>query len=93
MRQRGEIRSRPDLQTRFGERLREARHKAGLTRAALAESAGLTPRHVAKIEAGQINPTLATMAAVARLLGTEIGDMLCQAEPPAWVGDRLKPRK
>jgi transcriptional regulator with XRE-family HTH domain len=74
--------SRPDLQTRFGERLREARQKAKLTQAALAESAGLTQQYVAKIEAGQINPTLATMAAVARVLGTEIGDMLCLAGPP-----------
>jgi transcriptional regulator with XRE-family HTH domain len=74
--------SRPDLQTRFGERLREARHKAKLTQAALAESAGLTQQYVAKIEAGQINPTFATMAAVARVLGTEIGDMLRLASPP-----------
>jgi transcriptional regulator with XRE-family HTH domain len=74
--------SRPDLQTRFGEKLREARHKAKLTQAALAESAGLTQQYVAKIEAGQINPTFATMAAVARVLGTEIGDMLRLASPP-----------
>jgi transcriptional regulator with XRE-family HTH domain len=72
----------PGLQTRFGERLRDARHKAaGLTQAALAELAGLTQQYVAKIEAGHINPTLATMAAVARVLGTEIGDMLRRADP------------
>lgn len=74
--------SRPHLQTRFGERLREARQKAKLTQAALAESAGLTQQYVAKIETGRINPTLATMAAVARVLGTEIGDMLRLAGPP-----------
>jgi transcriptional regulator with XRE-family HTH domain len=74
--------SRRHLQTRFGERLRETRHKAGLTQAALAEAAGLTQQYVAKIEAGQINPTLATMAAVACVLGTEIGLMLRQADPP-----------
>jgi transcriptional regulator with XRE-family HTH domain len=74
--------ARPDLQTRFGERLREARHKAKLTQAALADSAGLTQQYVAKIEAAQINPTLATMAAIARVLGTEIGDMLRLAGPP-----------
>ena len=74
--------SRPDLQTRFGEWLREARHKAKLTQAALAELAGLTQQYVAKIEAGQINPTLATMAAVARVLDMEIGDMLRLAGPP-----------
>jgi transcriptional regulator with XRE-family HTH domain len=59
-----------------------ARHKAKLTQAALAESAGLTQQYVAKIEAGQINPTLATMAAVARVLDMEIGDMLRLAGPP-----------
>jgi DNA-binding XRE family transcriptional regulator len=71
--------SRPDLQTCFGERLREARHKAGLTEAALAEAAGLTQQYVAKIEAGQINPTI---VAVARAFGTEIGDTLRLAGPP-----------
>ena len=74
--------ARPDLQARFGEKLREARHKAKLTQATLAESAGLTQQYVAKIEAGQINPTLATMAAITRVLGTEIGDMLRLAGPP-----------
>jgi predicted transcriptional regulator len=47
-----------------------------LTQAALADQAGLTQQYVAKIEAGQINPTLATMVTVARVLQLDVSDML-----------------
>jgi transcriptional regulator with XRE-family HTH domain len=70
-----------ELRGHFGRTLREARQKAGLTQAALAALAGLTQQYVAKIEAGQINPTLATMAAVARVLHLDVGDMLRLADP------------
>jgi transcriptional regulator with XRE-family HTH domain len=68
--------SPPELQARFGERLREAPRTAGLTQAMLAELAGLSQQYVARIEAGQINPTLATMASVARVLGVDVGELL-----------------
>jgi predicted transcriptional regulator len=42
----------------------------------LAELAGLSQQYVARIEAGQINPTLATMASVARVLGVDVGELL-----------------
>ena len=61
---------------RFGETLREARRRAGLTQTALAVLAGLTQQYVARIEAGQINPTLATIAAIARALGMSMSDLL-----------------
>jgi transcriptional regulator with XRE-family HTH domain len=62
--------------TRLGETLRAARRDAGLTQAALAAQAGLTQQYVARIEAGQINPTLVTIAAIARALGTNMSDLL-----------------
>jgi transcriptional regulator with XRE-family HTH domain len=71
-----------ELRVHFGRTLREARQKAGLTQAGLAALAGLTQQYVAKIEAGQINPTLATMATVARVLHLDVGDMLRLAGPP-----------
>jgi len=71
-----------ELQAHFGKTVREARQKAGLTQAALADLAGLTQQYVARIEAGQINPTLATMAAIARVLNLDGGDVLRQAGPP-----------
>jgi transcriptional regulator with XRE-family HTH domain len=69
------------LQARFGKILREARRNAGLTQSALADMAGLTQQYVAKIEAGQINPTLATMASVAGVLDLDVGDMLRPTDP------------
>jgi transcriptional regulator with XRE-family HTH domain len=71
-----------ELQAHFGKTVREARQKAGLTQAALADLAGLTQQYIARIEAGQINPTLATMAAIARVLHLDGGDMLRHAGPP-----------
>jgi predicted transcriptional regulator len=70
-----------ELQAHFGKTVREARQKAGLTQAALADQAGLTQQYIARIEAGQINPTLATMAAVARVLHLDGGDILRQVGP------------
>jgi transcriptional regulator with XRE-family HTH domain len=61
---------------RFDETLREARRRAGLTQTALAVLAGLTQQYVARIEAGQINPTLATIAVIARALGMSMSDLL-----------------
>lgn len=63
---------------RFGETLRDA----GLTQAALAALAGLRQQYVARIEAGQINPTLVTIAALARALGTEMSDLLGHSDTP-----------
>ena len=71
----------PELQVNFAKMVRQARQKAGLTQAALADKAGLTQQYIARIEAGQINPTLATMAAVARVLHLNVGDMLRPADP------------
>lgn len=74
---------RSELRVHLGRTLREARQEAGLTQAAFAALAGLTQQYVAKIEAGQINPTLATMATVARVLDLDVGDMLHPAGLPA----------
>jgi transcriptional regulator with XRE-family HTH domain len=71
-----------ELQAHFGKTVREARQKAGLTQAALADLTGLTQQYIARIEAGQINPTLATMATIARVLHLDGGDMLRSAGPP-----------
>ena len=71
-----------ELRAHLGKTVRQARQRAELTQAGLADLAGLTQQHIARIEAGQINPTLATMVAVARVLHLDVGDMLRQAGPP-----------
>jgi DNA-binding XRE family transcriptional regulator len=70
-----------ELEAHFGRTGREARQKARLTQAALVDQTGLTQQYIARIEAGQVNPTLATMAATASVLYLDGGDMLRQAGP------------
>jgi transcriptional regulator with XRE-family HTH domain len=61
-----------DLRTVFGQNLRAARTKAGLTQAQLAERTTLTQQYVSWVEAGHANITLATMTALARVVGQDV---------------------
>jgi transcriptional regulator with XRE-family HTH domain len=61
-----------DLRTVFGQNLRAARIKAGLTQAQLAEHTGLTQQYVSWVEAGHSNITLGTMTVLARIVGQDV---------------------
>jgi transcriptional regulator with XRE-family HTH domain len=65
-----------DLRTVFGQNLRAARTKAGLTQAQLAEQTSLTQQYVSWVEAGRSNITLATMTALARVVGQDVRELL-----------------
>ncbi len=52
-----------------GGKIREAREKAGLTLRALAEKTGLTYSHIARIEKGEHNVSLDTLATLLNTLG------------------------
>jgi transcriptional regulator with XRE-family HTH domain len=65
-----------DLRTVFGQNLRAARVKAGLTQAQLAERTGLTQQYVSWVEAGRANITLATMTALARVVREDVRELL-----------------
>lgn len=67
---------RDDPQTIFGQNVRAARIKAGLTQAQLAERTGTTQQYVSSVEAGQQNITLDTMAALARAVGRDVTALL-----------------
>lgn len=64
------------LQQQVGSNLREAREAQGLTQEHLAHLAGLATRHLQKIEAGQVNVTLRTLARLGSALGAEPGRFL-----------------
>lgn len=69
----------PEIQAllrRIGERLREARGKAGLSVVELARRSGLSRRTLTEIEAGRTNPTLASLAALARSAGVELQELI-----------------
>jgi putative transcriptional regulator len=57
------------------DRLREARHRAGLSQRALAEQIGVAYPTVARIELEQHRPTLDVALAIARALGTSVESM------------------
>jgi transcriptional regulator with XRE-family HTH domain len=65
-----------DLRKIFGQNMRAARIKAGLTQAQLAERTGLTQQYVSLVEAGHQNITIDTMAALARVIGRDVSALL-----------------
>src|SRR5919199_5847457 len=66
-------------------RVRACRRDLGLTQEELADRAGLNPRHVQKIEAGELNVTIGTLSALAIALGVTITDLI---EPQLVSGSR-----
>jgi DNA-binding XRE family transcriptional regulator len=75
-----------DLRKIFGQNVRAARIKAGLTQAQLAARTGLTQQYVSLVEAGLQNITLDTMAALARAVGRDVSALLQKAR------NRIRPR-
>ena len=65
-----------DLRTVFGQNLRAARVKGGLTQAQLAERTSLTQQYVSWVEAGRANITLATMTSLARVVREDVRELL-----------------
>lgn len=57
------------LQKRVAENVRQVRLAKSMTQETLSAEAMLAPRHLQKIEAGEVNVTLKTLAAIAGALG------------------------
>ena len=64
------------MQILFGENLRLARLKAGLTQQELAARAKIRQAHVSQIEGGKLNPMLMTMVALAEAVGKDLRTLL-----------------
>ena len=62
-------------QIRFSENLRQHRTKRRLTQEQLGELCGLNPRHVQKLEAGEINCTIMTLSRLAQGLGIDVAEL------------------
>ncbi|MFC9930404.1 helix-turn-helix domain-containing protein [Streptomyces sp. NPDC127190] len=56
--------------------LRTLRRRAGLTLEAAAQSAGLSPAHLSRLETGQRQPSLPMLLALARIYGTTVSELL-----------------
>ncbi len=55
--------------------MRRLRKKVGWTQEQAAEAIGIAPRHYQKIEAGDVNATVATLVNVAKAFGVTIKDL------------------
>lgn len=60
----------------FGIRVRALRESQGLSQEQLGERCGLHRNYVGGLERGEYNPTLFSMARIARALGVSISDLV-----------------
>ena len=65
---------------RFKDRLKDARLKAGLTQAELAEKVSVTARTIQNYEMGTRKPNSKIVAALAAALGTTVDYLLSSAD-------------
>ncbi len=63
-------------QIEFGDRVRDHRHRMGLSQESLASNASINRTYIASLEAGRRNPSLDMMARLALALGVDLGDLL-----------------
>lgn len=65
-----------NLSSSIGRNLSSARRTRSLTQAEVAKSAGTTVNHYAKIERGEVVPSLKTLEKIIKALGVKSSDVL-----------------
>ena len=70
------------LLDRIGERLRKVREARGLTQRGLAERMGVEPETISRAETGALSLSLTNLAAMARVLGMQMHDLVAAVEDP-----------
>lgn len=65
-----------DILTRFGERVRSLRKKAGLSQEEFAEICGLDRTYVGGIERGERNVSLRNIAMISKHLGIALSELM-----------------
>jgi transcriptional regulator with XRE-family HTH domain len=78
-----------ELLKAFGRKVREARERAGLTRAQLGDLTGLAPSYLFEIENEGANVTLKTLAKLAESLKLGPRDLLPESEQDALTGSAV----
>ena len=66
---------------RLGERIREERHKLGLTQAQLAEAVDISDTYMGSIERGERSLTLDTLVRLVNRLGVTVDYLLADSVP------------
>jgi len=78
-----------ELLKAFGRKVREARERAGLTRAQLGDTTGLAPSYLFEIENEGANVTLKTLAKIAESVKLGPRDLLPESEQDALTGSAV----
>lgn len=78
-------------QIRLGALCRTLRKERGLTQERAAEAILVNPKHLSKIERGDVNVTLATLVAIARAYGIDLGTLF--APLPTVERTRVRRRR
>ena len=65
-----------------GDAVRRARQTHGWTQAQLAEAAGLSPNYVARLERGELGPSLFVAHQLCDALGIDVDALLPSTAPP-----------
>lgn len=68
--------------TIVGEAIRRVRQEHGWTQAFLAEQAGLSPNYVARLERGELGPSLFVASRLCEALGIEIDSLVHAPDAP-----------
>lgn len=66
----------PDIQERFGQRLRKLRTQQGVSQEKLAELADLHRTYVSGVERGERNISLVNIERLAKALGVSMADLM-----------------
>ena len=66
----------PDIQERFGQRLRKLRTQKGVSQEKLAELADLHRTYVSGVEPGERNISLVNIERLAKALGVSMADLM-----------------
>jgi XRE family aerobic/anaerobic benzoate catabolism transcriptional regulator len=73
---------------RVGERVRKARDRKGISRRALSETSGVSPRYLAQLEAGEGNISIGLLMRIAVALDHRIEWLLGEDDP--WTSDIIR---
>jgi transcriptional regulator with XRE-family HTH domain len=73
-----------------GESVRRGRQSLGWTQAQLAEAAGFSPNYIARLERGELGPSLFVASQLCETLGIDLSDLL---QPSAGVTQRTTRRR
>jgi len=79
------MKNRDDLAKRIGSRVKELRKGSNLTQKRLAETAGLSPGLLSRIENGLTMPSLPTLQIISNTLKTEIGYFFKNEEENGFI--------